>query len=779
MTGFKLSDLVMMQMIGGLDRFNHALLSGGNLEEIIESVRKKATTPNLFSEIVRKTIEAQFSDPSTVLRELGQNARDSYSFEETPKIIEFSTKLENGRIILSAKDYGIGMQPMDVVKNLLIPYNSGKELDVTKIGEHGIGWFSVMDVSERIEVLTRNGVGKTTYVTLTKDNGDWHVNLDLNDNPFKGTEVIMHIDNSKLDDLTISNGLTKHLGFSNSSEVNLTLNGEKKNTLDQNYIIAGESLISNKGVDAILRLGMSKEKMISQDAITLTQEGFYVKDMNNPFDKNSLHYEFLNKLRSFGIGFWVDLPINVGLTKGRNNIVASDVEKITSSLYPAFEQAILNVVLEDEKLVKCLDHQISEILEKIFNETYNITKISIARRLREGFYDFKDSVRRLYSRMLTSTSSSTYNKTTSTKISVVKNTGTVYKFENLTTIVLSNDVGKDYFLEIPYPKKSKIELKAEERAREYLSKITGLSKAMITKKFIPAIIVDKEKRTFANKVSVQDLIAAYELNSLYLYRPIILDNRSGIYVDSNNKVARTIMDRLSKNLTELEKYYMERAIARKRKNEAPQIADTSTLDAPKITVKKPNELPENETKIKPRFFNRTGRNTLSKIVTNECCGSEYLALIDIAEYFDILISKANEINRSYFAIHNKDYNFEKDVAHTNKYGISFNISSRPVELNLCKLRSGEVNTAFLDSMLEIGLHEKAHCITELYDYHGTHGKDFYEEKKKILRDNLIEYLMTNKIDPLSDVTQILKNTPKTEPLQDEIKLCEYIQKYTK
>ncbi|MDP2908587.1 MAG: ATP-binding protein [Nanoarchaeota archaeon] len=159
-----LSDLVMVQMAGDFDAFLESLPSEENpgsekpfarANEIIKETRKKVTTKNLFPSIVEKTIEAQFGDKHAALRELGQNSRDAYECFEKDKPILFDVSKEDNYMVLKVRDYGSGMSLKDVVKDLLIPYNSGKEFDLTKIGEHGIGWYSIVDLAELVKVVTK------------------------------------------------------------------------------------------------------------------------------------------------------------------------------------------------------------------------------------------------------------------------------------------------------------------------------------------------------------------------------------------------------------------------------------------------------------------------------------------------------------------------------------------------------------------------------------------------------------------------------------------------
>ncbi len=94
-----------------------------------------------------------------------------------------------------------------------------------------------------------------------------------------------------------------------------------------------------------------------------------------------------------------------------------------------------------------------------------------------------------------------------------------------------------------------------------------------------------------------------------------------------------------------------------------------------------------------------------------------------------------------------------------------------------RIRNKTVDENLLDSQLELVLHEKAHCITGLYDHHSTHGNDFYVVKKKGLRDNLLDYISKNKIDIVKDINEIVHKLPDQPHLYDPSKLASLILKY--
>ncbi len=773
MADFSLSDLVMLQMVGGLDRFTAAVMESGNAQQVIEDTRRKATTPHLFPEIVRKTIEMQFSDPATAVRELGQNARDAYSLEQVPKIIEFVTKREDKQLVLSCRDYGIGMQLSDVLRNLLIPYNSGKEFDHTKIGEHGIGWFSVMDISKRVKVRTRNGIGALTYAALARENDGWTVSLDVKDEPFKGTEIVMYLDDTKLDESKVAEGLRRHLGFAHPTEVNLTLNGEKVNTLASEYVLAGEALVENKGLEGRLRLHMAKQRYNNDsDLLTITQNGLYVKDLGNPFEQKSLHYELFDKLRRYGVYFWVDLPSNVGLTKGRNNVIADDVPKITEAMYPAFEQAVLDVIMEDENLVQKLDHVIAEVVGKIFEKTYATTKVKVRDRLMAKLRELKEQA-------TPKLSSSPIRGELPSPVDLNPYAITVQRNpvgDGKVGITVSGSTpatgDRDYFLEIAPRAKSKAEQEAENKRKQYLTEVTGLSKDMITKRFIPSFMVDSHGVIHSEKISIEDMIVAYEIGALRDETPR-LASPQGVYVNRNNAIVNKVYDLLHREAAEITKLRAATEEKQRAKELVARIEARSAHLPTEITPTQLSYLIRDEPRDE---FERTGLGTFQRIVQLEGIGREYLTFFEVMNYLDWRISTPNKMERNVHAIHDKR-GYRIDIAHTNYEGISFNLQTSVIQQYMEAIREGTINPKTLASMLELMLHEKAHC-RESYSSHLSHGNDFFVVRMKGLRDTTLTYFQNKGIDPLADANKIVQGAPKVEhPLYRGERLAGLVRKH--
>jgi len=470
-TSVKLRDLVMLQMLGQIEGYISGLSTNQDLEELIEDTRAQATTPDLFGRVIDRTVNSQFGYSNAVIRELGQNAIDSYP-EGAVKKVEITTKEKNGTTQLAVRDLGKGMSPAEVVKNLLIPYNSGKDLDISKIGEHGIGWYSVMDLADKVRVFTGNG--RKTFTQVERIENDWTAHIETQEGNMRGTNVVAYMPCCRADERELREGASKFMGLISPDDALVTFNGEQVNTLSQSYKPGAETNIHNKGKDQALRLNYTTNQPPEpfSDRMVFTQKGLYVLEKSSMFDDETIHSDLFDCVRNAGVSFWVDLPTNVGLTKGRNGVVGRDQRVIADALHQSFENYFLNVVLDDDELTEKIDHQMSDIVQKILEAEYK---------------------------------ESSDQNSENTKIH-----------------------GKDYGGKIFAGKKSGSELQMKEQARNYLDNVRGFSRELISKPFIPTEIVvgEDRQRRFS---SIEHLVGAYSRDELFNLSPN-RTNSDGIYV---------------------------------------------------------------------------------------------------------------------------------------------------------------------------------------------------------------------------------------------------------
>ncbi len=395
-----LDDLVMMQMAGDFENFVHkiaddsSILDKTAIAEMIEDTREQVTSTKLFSGIVNKTIEAQFGEKYAAVRELGQNAIDSYSAKDSEKNISFNLSRVDDYHLLRVRDYGIGMTAEELVKNLLIPYNSGKEFDPTKIGEHGIGWYSVVDLADFVKVVTRKkDTNKTVEALVFSEHSAWKSILniqsqskfyDSSNNSETGTEVTAFISSKDFSSREFFAHLHQYLGLVDENVAKIMLGEDKNlvNSIRKSYESYAQVDVKLKDVVKPLTMGFSKDVMLgvsdernthrvkNLDKLLYTQRGLFVKYDNNPFNSKTLHYKLLEDLIKMDIDFWIDIPSNLGLTKGRNDLIADHKGALLKGAYTAFENLFVDSLLSDETLLYHPSEVLMSGISSVFNNKY-------------------------------------------------------------------------------------------------------------------------------------------------------------------------------------------------------------------------------------------------------------------------------------------------------------------------------------------------------------------------------------------------------------------------
>ena len=418
---------------------------------MIEEARRETTAGKLFKGIVNNTVDAQFGDKHATLRELGQNGIDSYSPGDLEKQVLFSIRAikefnERFRyeqspqiqkaIILTAKDKGCGMDLKDIVKDLLIPYNSNKEFDPTKIGEHGIGWFSIVDLADIVKVSSKkkgsdHKIESVIYkkddsyraaisvITLPKcrennkevategnvapegkfaaegkfaQEGNNDSLLSEKKDDFSGTEVMAVIPEGKTTIETMRDSFFLYLGMISKQDGQLFLETiysqhvrrENINSVRDEYAIATPSVVKIGDSQGHLTMGVSKRLMLAGQSdsrfnirdknleqMLMTQRGLFVKFNKMPFDDKTVHAQIMNSLIQHGFDFWVDIPKNVVLVKGRNNIVPEHEAAILDAMYSSFETLFLDTILNDDEVLHGASSKVLELIAGLFNSKYS------------------------------------------------------------------------------------------------------------------------------------------------------------------------------------------------------------------------------------------------------------------------------------------------------------------------------------------------------------------------------------------------------------------------
>jgi len=708
----QLSDLLMMQMVGGLEEYISLATSHQDTKTHVSRVKDLATTPELFEDIIRKTMSTQFGDPLTALRELGQNARDSYEPSDREKRIEFLSEDIGGEQWVAVRDYGVGMQPHEVLSLFLIPYNSSKEFDLAKIGEHGIGFFGNFDISKKILVKTRKGAGLTTALDMTKEGQDWNVTYDFSDEDFVGTEVSMKLSKT-ISEPNIYSTLIKNLGFLDASFV-VSYNGEKVNTLSESYSEMGYSNIQNKGVTGPLQIGMAEKDSFDTTwptSLVMTQNGLYIKDPPvSGLLEDEVLTDFVARMMSIGYNFQIGLPGNIGLTKGRNDIIANDYALVRKAATQAFSQGILEKIVEDKDLAYELDTQLADFVERILDMVIH------AKKTPKREHRVRDTTS--YADPMPGTSIGSLISTLEEESILVRNKRHTNAYN--------------------------------------LQKVFGFSQELLQKKLIPGKLYERRK-TEKVRVSVVDVIDFYCADLLHMEPE---QPTKGLVVDGDNPIISKVIDHLMAQQAPKKTPFMHRLKRMLSGGVREFLSGFKELFSPVQYV--PIQAFQRPISYD---FDQKNRKAFKKMAARYGEGKEYLALFDNISYIDELVSKANNIKPAKVRLIGQSRGYKSIVAQTTYRTIQFNVYNPTVKNYIGSIRRGSYTEQELGSLVELIIHEKSHDVMGIYNVSATHGHDFYSRTKKRLREKMYEHCRREHIDPMNEVNQDLKpiTTPALSP----------------
>ena len=696
------------------------------------------------------------------------------------------------------------MSTKEIIEKLLIPYNSGKDTDPHTIGEHGIGWYSILDFADSVEVISGNGKTSRCVVKTdgTGDRSNWKAFIETLDEKFKGTEIKAYTKSERIKKHEIESSIIKHLGFIDSTNVDIIYNKRKINNLDTNYSKVSSTSISNQGVESNLDLMVkTTTKSYGSSSINLTQDGLFVKKEEVPFNIMAIHYDLMREIMRESREFWVDLPKNIGLTKGRNNIISKDKHLFYEAMFPAFEQYIVEFVLNDKELVRKIDSQLSRLINELFDNTYLDHK--------------QDQLEKIISKQINSSANSNqYNQNNdSTNDNKLINSNNedessqnrIYEihgidcFEGLKQKAFSDD-------------KTKL---LEAAAKKYLDDMSEFAKNIFEKKFINANkylttinsanktdtgnnnendykndnnnndensnentthnITGKSKQKTKNKteqkikqtieqkqtiekvkLSINDMIKAHVNDLLFDENTHSRNKRlDGIYVTDSNQIIRSIFSKLNKNFASSE------SLEKLKKEHIKKNAK------PIVTLK------------------HTNMNLLKKINLFENKCYEYKAFLDVANYIEQTIYKSqktkptgskNSINP--VMLYRSEILFDpRIVAHTDCEGIGFNLANITTKEFITQIRTGSFDNKSFMKLVDIIVHEKAHCVLGEYDKRTAHGIYFYAKTKRAIRETLIEYCINKKVDILTKANDVLAKYDFSEAV-DSIEFSRLVGKYT-
>ncbi|MFT7616236.1 MAG: hypothetical protein ACI8Y7_001065 [Candidatus Woesearchaeota archaeon] len=728
----QLSDLLMMQMVGGLEEFVAMASSGKSTEMFVSSVRDQCTMPGLFQTIQNHAIGRQFSDRTISLRELGQNARDAYESGDGPFKIAFYYERKAGEVSIRVRDKGVGMSAEGLFTDLLIPFNSGKEFDPKKIGEHGIGFLSNLDISKRIDVTTGK-INQRSKVSLQKAGDNWDVSSKFTDGTYMGANIKLIL-NQYMSKDEVQRTLAQHLGFLDS-KYELTLNRARINILPELYSHEGSALFSQGDVTDDVNIHMAdpslkdhrklKNKYVPP-RLVMTQAGLHI---NEPSSERMITDKFTQELvdssRDKGYHFWIDLPMGVRLTKGRNDIIGTDMEPLQRAVTTAASEAVLSRLVSDEQYALQMDNVVGDMVERILVNKAKTEKRPL-RRVRNAL---KNTWHFLCDTPVSLPSISFRGLSPGHADSTINEPDTKSKYNNIETYVAS----------------------------------LGFSHGIMTAKFIPGVLVTDaqiEKR----KVSLTEIIDE-ELNGRVEDERLLYSPPSdGLYVDTSRKVVYHVLEKVRQERFEVSSKPSLSDLFKELRESLRGGFGSFFKKAKETTVTLGRQDLFDFFASDSDSFPRTKRSSFEKMYKKYGAGEVYLRFFDVLENLDTLVSKASNIPKTHMRLF-----YERgrglEVAHTTSKVMGFNITNWTVQSYLRSVLDGTFTEENAQSLVELIVHEKAHDYQGFYSARGDHGSSFYTEAKQTLRKNLYDYCADKSIDLREQMNACL--TPLDEPLMPE------------
>ncbi|MBI4472192.1 MAG: ATP-binding protein [Acidobacteria bacterium] len=372
----RIADLIMMQMLGEkaavrFDKFLQNFVGPVNYETTMRQIAQtkgRVTSPKMYEDFAKKIATQQFGDGAVVLRELTQNGIDAYTLTDTQRKVLFSLDEDREHTVLRTQDFGVGMSLQEIVRFLLIPLNTTKDKDIHKIGEHGVGWSSVIGLSDLVKVRSRKrGASKVAQVIVRKR--DHNIEALLSDHEAdmqEGTEVTLYIPRGvkNMDRTSIRRQLTKYVGYVDPQRAEITLDGAPVNTLCAEYLTGLPGDVKVNDESKALVFSFSKralhadfhderfdERNKNLQHIVYTQSGLLIKYGSNPFEVETIHQVLFNDLIATGLDFWIQLPEGLGLTIGRNDVVPEHSNELLEASYEAFWSLFIESIITDQQIL--------------------------------------------------------------------------------------------------------------------------------------------------------------------------------------------------------------------------------------------------------------------------------------------------------------------------------------------------------------------------------------------------------------------------------------------
>lgn len=363
----RLSDLLLVRVHGRTAAYLAANI--GERATIVAACRREATVPDLAERILARTIYSQAATRVAPLRELVQNALDA---SPRGRSIDIRSSMDGAEITVT--DHGGGMTATEMLTDLLVPFRSGKEDIALAIGEHGVGFFSALEIAPRLEVKTRTLTGGHRLHVEPIGSGPpytdflWTISPSSHDDGRLGTSVHLFL-SERINRSLLAAEVITAAAFVDPSLARIYVDGIVVNLARTRMRRVAKVAMTDPHLGALgeLELWIGREGAGVPPQLTVTQRGLLVSTRQDPFvaPELGLHRDLMRAILSAGFGFTADLPLHVPLNKGRSGVAAQASGTVEAALVSAFERFVLHDALYDRDLLRAVDHRLSSVLDRL------------------------------------------------------------------------------------------------------------------------------------------------------------------------------------------------------------------------------------------------------------------------------------------------------------------------------------------------------------------------------------------------------------------------------
>lgn len=734
----KFKDLVQLKLLGKLGEAVELMRRGESLSGLLLYAAGAIKKTDIAASIVDRAIHTQNDTAWLSLREICQNCLDSYAEKgrelEGRRVVDIHYDERSGE--LSFTDHGCGMSLDKVMNELLIPFMGTKSHGGIQRGEHGIGWYSCLDLCDKVDVETKtSGEGLTMMHARKRADGEWVSYFD-SANPMRaaarlgGTKVTMHLrDRERGRDVLAK--LRKYVGNVGEEGADVFFscgeNTEKVNTEAREFRLAVEGSVTNTRGEGKLRIYI-KETKNRQSSWLLTHGELYTDEKEvAPFSDKVPHERLWNAFRWAGIRIWVDMPTNLQSTKGRRGLVPKDGARCRSALYAAFEEAIL-VLLTDEKLVNKVDSSVLEFMGAITAHDYSK---EIGDDIREAVVHGADAFKKHSEGRLRGLGENTAGQGWT-------GTGSGGGMADIIAGLKSGTMGGGARAGEDAGGRTRAEQPDDGplddmdiRIHDDKEFVSRLNKTP----FVPAVAVKDSAQT-ETRVSLMDMEAAAKSHTLFFFPQDEPGSKGdGTYVDSGNRVGKEIASKLITKFAPPMKKVQE--------------SDVQVRPAPE---RRPESKPDETKPI--NVLEHVELAVMQKITEASGKAFEYRAFLTLCRRIDDVICRASKLKPSQVMVHfyPDEWDSTAHMAHTDKSSISFNLADGTAGKFVDAMRQGGIGEETLRSLIMVMIHEKAHRLVE--ERYAIHGEKF-NEMWILLQKEFDGYCVGKKIDLLAEANALL------------------------